>query len=55
MDEKTITKEELWESARKMARASRKKTNDIYDTLRYMLGPEYWTYDYENYPNGIGR
>lgn len=54
MDEKVISKEDLWESAKKMARASHKKTRDIYDTLCYMLGPKYWTYEYGNYPNEIG-
>ena len=55
MDEKVISKEDLWESAKKMARGSRKRTKDIYDALRYLLGTNYWTYEYDNYPNEIKR
>ena len=55
MSEKIISKEDLWESAKKMSKGSGKRARDTYDALRYLLGSQYWTHDYASYPDVDSR
>ena len=45
--ESLITKNELLESAKKMAAAGGLHYKKVYEDLCYILGPRYWGYEYQ--------